>query len=432
MTSFADLIDAGILAIGDGYRAKNDELGQDGPIFLRSAYLQDNGWMLDAPDRLSNPIVAQFGPKVARQGDTVLTTKGNSLGRLGWASNEVVGSIYSPHLSYWRSLDMRRIEPRFLFYWAHSQQAQSQIKARSDQTDMAPYLSLGDQLSIEIELPSIESQVAIAEVLGSLDDKIELNRRMAETLGTMARALFKSWFVDFDPVHAKAEGRNANLHEDIDALFPATLNEDGLPEGWTTQTVGEMFEVSGGNTPSTAEPDNWDGSHQWATPRDLSSLSSPVLLWTERQITDSGLARSTSGLLPIGSLLLSSRAPIGYMAFATRPVAINQGFAGFVRKEVSTVYAWAWCATYMETIKGNAGGSTFPEISKSVLRGLPILRPSRSVLTAFEAAADPLIARMIGVVEEAATLAALRDVLLPRLISAELRIRDVEHAIVAA
>ena len=111
----------------------------------------------------------------------------------------------------------------------------------------------------------------------------------------MARAVFKSWLVDFDPVRAKAEGRPTGLTEDLAAFFPASFNEDGLPLGWTLETVGEMFEVSGGNTPSTAEPGNWGGPHQWATPKDLSSLSSPVLLQTERHITDTSLARFDVG-----------------------------------------------------------------------------------------------------------------------------------------
>ena len=120
------------------------------------------------------------------------------------------------------------------------------------------------------------------------------------------------------------------------------------------------------------------------------------------------------------------------MAFATCPVAINQGFAGLIRRQVSTAYAWAWCAANMEMIKGNAGGSTFPEISKSVLRGLPMLRPSEPVLRAFDAATAPLIYRLLLAVEQSATIKTLRDTLLPRLISGELRIRDAEDAIAVA
>ena len=140
-------------------------------------------------------------------------------------------------------------------------------------------------------------------------------------------------------------------------------------------------------------------------------------------------AQASSGLLPAGSLLLSSRAPIGYMAFTTTPTAINQGFAGIVRKEASTAYAWAWCHAHMDTIKGNAGGSTFPEISKSVFRKLPMLAPPCPVINAFGRVADNLIARVVAAVQQQEVLANLRDTLLPKLISGELRISSIEQRV---
>lgn len=280
--------------------------------------------------------------------------------------------------------------------------------------------------------PPRAEQDQIADLLTALDDKVEMNQRMAETLEAMARTLFKSWFVDFEPVHAKAEGRPIGLPDDLAAIFPDTFDEDGLPLGWTRRPFGEIFDVSGGNTPSTANPVFWNGPHQWATPKDLSSLASPVLLETERRLSDKGLQRCSSGLLPPGSLLLSSRAPIGYMAFTVHPTAINQGFAGIVKKNTSTAYAWGWCDANMNMITGNAGGSTFPEISKSVFRQLPMLVPERRVLEAYCDAVEPLVAQIIGSAREQQILAVLRDMLIPKLISGELRIIDAEKRISAA
>jgi type I restriction enzyme, S subunit len=212
---------------------------------------------------------------------------------------------------------------------------------------MAPYVSLPSQRGLPVAIPPIAVQRGIGGLLSALDDKIELNRQMADTLEAMARALFRSWFVDFDPVRARAKGRPTGLPDDLAALFPDRFGDDGLPSGWTRQPLGKLFEVSGGNTPSTGNPAFWNGPHQWATPKDLSSLISLVLLQTERQLTDAGLRQCSSGLLPPRSVLLSSRAPIGYMAFTVNPTAINQGFAGIVRKETSTTYAWGWCDAIM-------------------------------------------------------------------------------------
>lgn len=215
-------------------------------------------------------------------------------------------------------------------------------------------------------------------------------------------------------------------------MTPDSFGENGVPVGWAIQKVGDLYEVTGGNTPSTERDEFWGGTHLWASPKDLSSLDAPVLVRTGRQLTDAGLAQTSSGLLPAGSLLLSSRAPIGYMAFTTLPTAINQGFAGIVRKKVSTSYAWAWCHSHMNMIKGNAGGSTFPEISKSVFRQLPMLAPSPPVLDAFSHIADRLIDRIVAAVQQQGVLADLRDTLLPKLISGELQVLAAEHSVAAA
>jgi len=323
------------------------------------------------------------------------------------------------------------VDQRFLGYVIRSRAFTDYVLGVQTGTAV-PHISGGQIKAYQFELPPLSAQRAAAALLGALDDKIELNRRMAQTLEAMARALFKSWFVDFDPVHAKTQDRPTGLSDEIAALFPDRFQDDGLPQGWSLRTFGELYEIRGGNTPATANPDNWNGRHQWATPKDLSSITSPVLLQTAKRISDTGLAGSTSGLLPVGSLLLSSRAPIGYMAFATRPVAINQGFAGIVKKHARTAYAWCWCEANMDVIKGNAGGSTFPEISKSILRRLPMLTPTPTVLKSFCETAGLMVMRMIGTAKQSESLAALRDTLLPKLISGEIRIREAEQAIVAA
>lgn len=327
--------------------------------------------------------------------------------------------------------DGRIVSPPYLRWITTGPAWWSQVEKYRNPGAVFDSLKCRDITRFELPIPPISTQTKISDLLGALDDKFELNRCMAETLEAMARALFQSWFVDFDPVPAKAEGRLTGLAADIAALFPDDF-DDGLPAGWSTRPFSDLFGISGGNTPRTDNEGFWDGPHQWATPKDLSSLAAPVLLQTGRGLTDAGLAQASSGLLPAGTLLLSTRAPIGYLAFIVRPTAINQGFAGVVRNQVSTAYAWAWCHANMDVITGNAGGSTFPEISKAVLRQLPMLAPPPAVLDAFGLIADTLIERVIATTKEAQTLAALRDTLLPKLISGELRVADAEEQIAAA
>lgn len=299
-----------------------------------------------------------------------------------------------------------------------------------------PKLSQANLNRIPVPYPEDEAdRRAIAQILGTLDDKIELNRRMSETLEAMARALFKAWFVDFEPVRAKMEGRwqrgqslpglPAHLYDLLpDRLVESELGE--IPEGWRCSTIGEEVTVCGGSTPSTKEPAFWEGGqHCWATPKDLSSLRFPVLLDTERKITNAGLARISSGLLPVGTVLLSSRAPIGYLAITEVPTAINQGFIAMKCDGVlPNVFVLLWCRENMDAIVGNANGSTFLEISKSNFRPLRVVVPSNEVLTNFSKLAAPLYRQLAENEHESRTLAKLRDTLLPKLISGELRLKD--------
>jgi len=286
-----------------------------------------------------------------------------------------------------------------------------------------------------IPLPPLPTQRAIARILGALDDKIELNRRQSATLESLARAVFQSWFVDFDPVRARAEGRApAAMDAATAALFPDGFDEvDGreVPRGWRTAPIGDVTRVVGGSTPSTTEPEFWEGGmHYWATPKDLSSLSAIPLLETERRITDAGLSQISSGLLPKGTVLLSSRAPVGYTAITDVPVAINQGFIAMVcDRELPNHYVFWWTRMNMEEIKSRANGTTFLEISKANFRPLTVLAPPTPVLRAFVKVVEPLYQKVRANLQQSRTLAALRDALLPRLLSGELRVRAAERLV---
>lgn len=277
-------------------------------------------------------------------------------------------------------------------------------------------------------MPPIEEQIRISELLGTLDDRITLLRETNATLEAIAQALFKSWFVDFDPVHAKAEGRQPEgMDAATAALFPGSFEESELglvPKGWPVKPIGDAVECLGGGTPDTKEHTYWEpAEHAWTTPKDLSGLQSPVLLRTERQLSSLGLAKVSSGLLPARTLLLSSRAPIGYLAIAQMPVAVNQGYIAMPPGgELSPLYLMFWCRHNMEGIKGRANGSTFMEISKKVFRPIPAVVPSTEVLDVFSDIAEPLLERLVENERQAQTLTQLRDTLLPRLISGQLRL----------
>ncbi|MGK4339988.1 restriction endonuclease subunit S [Ectopseudomonas oleovorans] len=326
------------------------------------------------------------------------------------------------------------VEPDYLYYVLVNPVTQSKLRTL-DISSVQPSIKVPHLLATEIAVPKLSLQRDVIRVLTALDDRITLLRETNATLEAIAQAMFKSWFVHFDPVRAKAEGRQPEgMDATAAALFPDSFEESELglvPKGWKVKPVGDAVDCLGGGTPDTKEPSYWEpAEHCWTTPKDLSGLQSPVLLRTERQLSSLGLAKVSSGLLPAGTLLLSSRAPIGYLAIAQMPVAVNQGYIAIPPGgELSPVYMLFWCRQNMEGIKGRANGSTFMEISKKAFRPIPALVPTADVLDAFANIAEPLFERLIENERQAQTLTQLRDTLLPRLISGQLRLPEAEQAV---
>ena len=314
----------------------------------------------------------------------------------------------------------------FLYYYFSSPSGLHALDSIRRQVAVAG-ITGSDLVRLNILVPPLPEQRTIAHILGTLDDKIELNRRMNETLEEMARALFKSWFVDFDPVRAKMAGRDPGLPKHLADLFPDRLVDSELgpiPEGWEVSEIGREVDVVGGSTPSTKEPAFWEeGNVHWATPKDLSRIQSPVLIETERKITSTGLQKISSGLLPVGTVLMSSRAPVGYLAIAQVPLAVNQGFIAMKCSErISKEYTLSWCYENMDIIKANAGGTTFQEISKRNFRPLKVIVPTTGILKVYDSIVNPLFEKITLNVHESHTLAAQRDTLLPKLVSGDLRV----------
>ena len=388
----------------------------------------------DLPDerrRQGNvPILGSFGI-TGWHDEARAPGPGVTVGRSG-ASFGVVS--YSP-CDYWPLntalyvIDFHGNDPRFAYYFLRHFDFRGYNSGSAQ-----PSLNRNFIHPVPVDVPPPEEQRAIAHILGTLDDKIDLNRRMSETLEATARALFKSWFVDFDPVRAKAEGRDPGLPKPLADLFPARFVESELgeiPEGWEIRPIGDFAEVVGGSTPKTERAEYWEGgTHHWVTPKDLSGLSMPVLLDTERKITDAGLAQISSGLLPRRTVLLSSRAPIGYLAIAEVPVAVNQGFIAMKpRPGISNLFLLRWASAAHEEIVSHANGSTFLEISKSSFRPIRTVAPATPVMHAFDRVARPMYLKVVEHERESRTLAALRDALLPKLISGGLRVRDAANFI---
>jgi len=330
------------------------------------------------------------------QGETII------IGRVG----AYCGSVYYENRLLWVSdnaliaLPKNGENVKFLYYLLNLLGLN-----RFAQGSSHPLLTQTILNDIPITIPlSIIEQSRIASILSSLDDKIELNLQMNKTLEAIAQTIFKEWFVDF-----RFPG------------FDGVLVE-GLPEGWKRGKLSDVIDVKGGATPSTNVQEYWEGTFHWATPKDLSSSQSPVLLSTERSISKEGVKQIGSGVLPQGTLLLSSRAPIGYLAISQVPISINQGFIAIQGRTLSNLFMLFWLNLNMDLVKSRANGSTFQEISKSNFKEIDITIPSTELLTAFDNFVNPIFEKIVANVIQNQTLTVTRDSLLPKLMTGKIRV----------
>lgn len=365
------------------------------------------------------------------RGDVIFTHAG-SIGQVAFVPKN---SLYEKYVISQRQFYMRcdfgKVLPEYVVAYFKTPEGQHKLLANTSQTGVPSIAQPVSYLrKVEIPVPPLPQQRAITKTLSILDEKIGVNRRMSEILSDMVRALFKSWFISFDPVRQRAWGGRSADRLGVSALFPGAFIGTvcgEIPLGWRVRQIAELADVVGGSTPNTSDERNWiQGVHAWATPKDLSKIQSPVLLDTGRRVSDVGLAQIGSGLLPCGTVLLSSRAPIGYRAIAEIPVAINQGFIAMKPKAgvPSTFLLW-WAEFAHNEILSRANGSTFLEISKTNFRSIPVVVPPQPVLDAFARMVDPMYRRIVANEREIATLTEIRDSLLPKLISGEIFVAGV-------
>lgn len=400
-----------VVSLVRGTTYKSALLKQPGPVLLGLASIQRNGGFRD--DSLKTYGGESKPSQLLVPGDLYVSLKDvtQSADLLG-AVARVPASVASGRLTQDTvKLDFGDSDyPRDLVYWTlRTPQYRSYCRGHATGTTNLG-LARDDFLAYPLPAPTNDA-LSLAETLGALDDRIDNLRQTNATLQGIAATLFKSRFVDFEGVP----------QEDMQE------SELGLiPNGWRIEEIGKLVQCMGGATPSTKDDAFWQGgTHHWATPKDLSGLQAPMLTATEHLITDAGVARISSGLLPAGTLLMSSRAPIGYLAIAALPVAINQGFIAMPPgSALPPVWLLFWAKTNMEAIKQKANGSTFMEISKAAFRPIKVVAPPPKILAQFDEVAAPMMERIKNNEYHIATLAALRDALLPRLISGQLRVRQ--------
>ena len=324
----------------------------------------------------------------------------------------------------------KSIDSRYLYAALNSDFVRTQIEAGVVGSTQKT-LSLKLINALVIPRRGSKEEKEIAETIGALDDRITLLRETNTTLEAIAQALFKSWFVDFDPVRAKLEGRAPEgMIDATAALFPDGFEESELglvPRGWRVQSFRETIQIIGGGTPKTSNPDFWNGDIPWFSVVDAPAISDVFVVNTEKRITESGLNGSSTKLLPAGTTIISARGTVGRLALTGRPMAMNQSCYGLRGLAGDSYFTYFSTKRLVDQLKQRAHGSVFDTITQESFAGVLVSFPGEGVIAGFENSVEALMLRIRENLLQAQTLATLRDTLLPRLISGQLRLNEIGY-----
>ncbi|MCS1407103.1 MAG: hypothetical protein M2R45_00259 [Verrucomicrobia subdivision 3 bacterium] len=316
----------------------------------------------------------------------------------------------------------------YLYYTLKSPFGQEEIR-RGIVGAVQPKLPLYNIEKISIPWPESGHRELIVRVLGTLDDKIELNRRMNETLEAMARAIFKDWFVDFGPTRAKAEGRPPYLPPETWNLFPDTLDNEGKPFGWEYNNLGELFNVSIGRTPPRKETEHFVASGQGETWLSIKSMKDvqTFSFSSEEDLTPEAVRRFRIPKIPSGTVLVSFKLTVGRVAITAKDMYSNEAIAHLVagrKTKIANTYTYCFMKDFdYRTLASTSSIAT--AVNSKTIKNIRMIVSDTATHDAFVEIAQPLFDRILSNVRESDALAAVRNLLLPKLISGELRVGDI-------
>jgi len=379
-----------------GTQLKASEYVNEGTPVLNVRNLGFSTVNTEKLEMVGNETLERLSAHKLHTGDIVFGRKG-AVERHAYISENEDGWLQGSDCIRLR-VKSNNINARYLsYYFLTPQHRAFMISMCSHGTTMA---SLNQKIieMISVPLPDRRTQDQIVSILSSFDEKIKNNRKINDNLEQQAQAYFQELFVD---------------------------NSD---PAWTLGTVSDLGTVVGGSTPSKSKPEYYtEDGIAWITPKDLSINKAKFISHGENDITELGLKNSSTSIMPEGTVLFSSRAPIGYIAIASGEVTTNQGFKSVVPKpEIGTAYVYYFLKHNLPAIEGMASGSTFKEVSGSTMKNVPAVIPDIEALACFNGFCAPIFAQQRILEEQNQSLAALRDSLLPKLMSGEIDVSGIQ------
>ena len=392
---FAKLNDLSIGGKGAyGIAASAVERKADLPTYLRITDIFDDGTLnLSELKSVDAPNSDKY---ILKPNDIVFARTGGSTGRNYFYDGSDGVFVYAGFLIKF-SIDPEKVNPKYVKYYCRSKQYNDWVQSFNTGSTRG---NINAQTfgNMEIPLPERKQQDYLVSILEPIDEKIKNNKQVNDNLEQQAQAFFQELFVD---------------------------NAD--PE-WAIGTISDLGAVVGGSTPSKAKPEYYtETGIAWITPKDLSVNKSKFISHGENDITELGLKNSSATIMPEVTVLFSSRAPIGYIAVAAGEVTTNQGFKSIVPKpEIGTAFVYYFLKHNLPIIEGMASGSTFKEVSGSTMKGVPAVIPDTDTIARFNDFCSPIFAQQRILEEQNQSLAALRDDLLPKLMSGEIDVSAIQ------
>ena len=347
---------------------------------------------------------------VLRQGklqreDVILTTRG-TIGNVAYFN----ASISYEHMRINSGMvilrcNSEKILPTYLYHFLRSPSFHGQVNSLRSGVAQ-PQLPIRDIKRIKMPLSPLPEQRRIASILSAYDNLIENNQRRIQLLEQSAQLLYKEWFV-----RLRFPG-----HEHV------TIT-DGVPEGWERKTIAEVCETVGGGTPSTKVSEYWGGDVTWIVPTDVTKNDCLILLDSERKITEKGLRESSAKMVPANTILMTSRASVGFFALMDIAVCTNQGFINIIpHDEEMRMYLLFNLMSRVAEIRSNAKGTTYPEISKGRFRQMDIVIPTRNLVVDFAKTVCDIMQQVRYLKHSTLKLTQARDLFLPRLMNGEISV----------
>lgn len=359
---------------------------------------------------------------VHEKGDLIVAMTEQAVGLLGSCARVPESGLYLHN----QRLGLITTNPKLLlkdyvYYLFRTRAVREQIRLTSSGSKVK-HTSPDRIYDVKASIPDVTVQRKIVGFLDSIEDKIDLNNRINAELEAMAKTLYDYWFVQFDFPDANGKPYKTSGGK---MVYNATLKRE-IPVGWTSGTLDDLGQIVGGSTPSTSDPENFTAKGiPWITPNDLSeNQGNKFISRGALDVSEEGIKSASLKKYPMGTVLLSSRAPIGYMAIAKKEVTTNQGFKSFIpSKGYSSEFVFYAVKNSLPNIVKNASGSTFKEVSGAVLKKIEITLPGISVVNKYTETVNNIFSRQSNLELENQRLAELRDWLLPLLMNGQVTIK---------